>query len=667
MSLFIRITFQLCVFLCSHLVFFHKFSSGLIISGPSRWEDIPSLFGSPSKPEIRRSVAWTAFKEARLKQSRRLYNISVWSTRVKSDAVNPNDDMKTVTRRNRQRLGTNVYSDYQYMLNRKKRSLWKIDDDILFRDSILNTNSNNHNNNNIYNHNNHHSKKNRNRRKKRRQPTVDKRNYKLRSTPKEQEIQRKDKLKTKQTRLIEKPGPKRHSIPSDDTTNTKAANTTNNNTNTNINSAAKLTKIKKKNNNNNKMNKNKNTFKNNANKRRRINSAGGGGISGGVGGNSKNKKNTGYGKLKGKVGNANRGQINRSLPPPSRSSKSDKVCHICKIKREDKERRLKKLKLQILKQVGFTDFPNITKSGKLFRVPIIQQIIDSMSMQRDEPIRTRITNLYSFPEHVIIMAETLKQQQKQLLLQQNKLKSTADNINDIYYFDTGSKLEHSVIKEAKLWLYLKKSAKSNKKSVVRVRIWNATVNTMQDKALKYIKFEASNQGQWIKLKITGVVKYWVKNPEYNYGLKITAVDLLGDNRIWSPSDPGSEEYPVMDITFSRQKYGRQRRTINNKCSASEPVGRCCLYPLTVNFTEEKWDWIIHPKTFEANYCSGNCSYDMMDDAFPNTYLSYHSGNDEIPCCTSTNEGVLQILYRSTENQVIHTHLKNIIVNNCGCR
>ena len=38
---------------------------------------------------------------------------------------------------------------------------------------------------------------------------------------------------------------------------------------------------------------------------------------------------------------------------------------------------------------------------------------------------------------------------------------------------------------------------------------------------------------------------------------------------------------------------------------------CCLHPLHINFKEDLGlDYIIEPKSFEANYCLGNCKDDI---------------------------------------------------------
>ena len=127
--------------------------------------------------------------------------------------------------------------------------------------------------------------------------------------------------------------------------------------------------------------------------------------------------------------------------------------------------------------------------------------------------------------------------------------------------------------------------------------------------------------------------------------------------------------PVMDIKFSPRRHSRHRRTVSQMCTDEEHTGRCCLYPLMVDFLEMKWYWVIYPHHFEANYCSGNCSLEIIDDTLPYAYIGFKSATtiDGVRCCTSTREGELQILYYTDSNKIIHTYLEDIVVKECGCR
>ncbi|KFV72482.1 Growth/differentiation factor 11, partial [Struthio camelus australis] len=64
---------------------------------------------------------------------------------------------------------------------------------------------------------------------------------------------------------------------------------------------------------------------------------------------------------------------------------------------------------------------------------------------------------------------------------------------------------------------------------------------------------------------------------------------------------------------------RSRRNLGLDCDEHSTESRCCRYPLTVDFEAFGWDWIIAPKRYKANYCSGQCEY-MFMQKYPHTHL-----------------------------------------------
>ncbi|CAI9741743.1 differentiation factor 11 [Octopus vulgaris] len=618
---FLRTLSQFYVFVCCQFFVFLDFSFGFAISNPLRWQQTPTLLPShpfltnlkvqnPEPKNTFEDKTKSTFYKSKTNTENKLQERKQLSFRQKTNYSSRNSRFQNVIENHNSSMNSLNYplgdiDSYSSRNENGSRNIWPVDVSGGTEDEDLEDGENVYTGLSILRRNRRSLQSmydrslrtsNRGHRRKRRHPVDNNKKGDKFRFGKTNERNRKVKMKAKQNRTAAKQGI-RHNL---------ATTKSNNNNN---------------NNNNNSRSRHGNSFR--------------------------SKNSTGKQKQNG------RRFGNHSY---QHSSRSGTACHICNMKRIDKELRLKKLKIQILKQIGMTEFPNVTAGQRISQVPVLRQLIDNMSMQRDEPQWKDLPGDYelSFPERMIIIAE------KPQLRRRSFIARSAD---DICYFNIGDKLEHSVIKEANLWLYLKKTVKTIKRSIVKIRIWNATANTKRERPLRSIKLDVSNHGQWIKLKMSAIVKYWVKHSDFNYGLNITAIDPFGDNRIWTPAVPGhDEEYPVMDITFSRQKHGRQRRTTSYKCSAKEPLGRCCLYPLTVDFMKMKWGWVLHPQKFEANYCSGNCTIDMMDDSFPNTYIGFQSGVsvNDIPCCTSTNESVLQILYMNHKNKIIRTNLKDII-------
>ena len=68
--------------------------------------------------------------------------------------------------------------------------------------------------------------------------------------------------------------------------------------------------------------------------------------------------------------------------------------------------------------------------------------------------------------------------------------------------------------------------------------------------------------------------------------------------------------PYLQLHFAAKdvRY-RTKRNVDQQCTEEHDsdVTQCCMWPLTIDFSEFGWDWVLYPKTYEANFCSGDCS------------------------------------------------------------
>lgn len=112
---------------------------------------------------------------------------------------------------------------------------------------------------------------------------------------------------------------------------------------------------------------------------------------------------------------------------------------------------------------------------------------------------------------------------------------------------------------------------------------------------------------------------------------------------------------------------RVRRDSGLDCDENSPESRCCRYPLTVDFEDFGWDWIIAPKRYKANYCSGECEY-MHLQKYPHTHLVNKANprGTAGPCCTPTKMSPINMLYFNREEQIIYGKIPSMVVDRCGC-
>ena len=68
--------------------------------------------------------------------------------------------------------------------------------------------------------------------------------------------------------------------------------------------------------------------------------------------------------------------------------------------------------------------------------------------------------------------------------------------------------------------------------------------------------------------------------------------------------------PYLQINIQDGAWrSRVKRTTSRVCSEEfDPdVTQCCKWPLKIDFKEFGWDWVLSPKTYDADFCAGDCS------------------------------------------------------------
>ncbi|CAJ0967088.1 unnamed protein product, partial [Ranitomeya imitator] len=112
---------------------------------------------------------------------------------------------------------------------------------------------------------------------------------------------------------------------------------------------------------------------------------------------------------------------------------------------------------------------------------------------------------------------------------------------------------------------------------------------------------------------------------------------------------------------------RTRRDFGLDCDEHSAESRCCRYPLTVDFEAFGWDWIIAPKRYKANYCSGECGVVFLQK-YPHTHLvqQVNPRGSAGPCCTPTKMSPINMLYFNENEQIIYGKIPAMVVDRCGC-
>ncbi|CAD5228585.1 unnamed protein product [Bursaphelenchus xylophilus] len=102
--------------------------------------------------------------------------------------------------------------------------------------------------------------------------------------------------------------------------------------------------------------------------------------------------------------------------------------------------------------------------------------------------------------------------------------------------------------------------------------------------------------------------------------------------------------------------------------------RCQMRDRTVSFREIGWDkWIIAPKEFPADYCSGSCEFPLEPAHHATNHAQLQSilhtlAGTDIPdvCCAPQKLDSLSLLFYDENGNVVLKNFPKMVVSSCGC-
>ncbi|XP_046369669.1 growth/differentiation factor 8-like [Haliotis rufescens] len=334
-------------------------------------------------------------------------------------------------------------------------------------------------------------------------------------------------------------------------------------------------------------------------------------------------------------------------------------CVACAMREDDRKYRIAVIKNQILEKLHFHSPPNMT-GRTLPKAPKISQLLERSGIQGDSPDNYGYHDKYVFDDRLYGHTERI--------FTIAKTPPPDRNLNESYvaYFNLPDETRDSYIKKAVLWYYVRPSRQQKTAVELHIRTFKPQEGNPPRKIyLRYKKLFPKRARNWHQLDIRKTVQDWVDRPSLNYGLQMTAFDHSMRNLIVTPptseDDAGYE--PMIELKTVKRNYKRVRRSAI-RCSANSTEPRCCRYPLRVNFVDFGWDWVIAPRDYAADYCSGECRYVMQDENH-HSYLQQQAGSTG-PCCTPTMMSPLSMLYFDHDHNILFTNLQEMKVERCGC-
>ncbi|XP_059385012.1 growth/differentiation factor 11 isoform X1 [Carassius carassius] len=337
-------------------------------------------------------------------------------------------------------------------------------------------------------------------------------------------------------------------------------------------------------------------------------------------------------------------------------------CSACVWREQSKVLRLETIKSQILSKLRLKQAPNISRevvNQLLPKAPPLQQLLDHHDFQGDASSLEDFMDAdeyHATTESVITMAS-----EPEPLVQ-------VDGKPSCCFFKFSPKLMFTKVLKAQLWVYLQPLQQTSTVYLQILRLKPITEQGSRHIRIRSLKIELSSQaGHWQSIDFKHVLQNWFKQPHTNWGIDINAYDESGNDLAVTSLRPGEEGLqPFLEVKVL-ETTKRSRRNLGLDCDEHSTESRCCRYPLTVDFEAFGWDWIIAPKRYKANYCSGQCEY-MFMQKYPHTHLVQHANprGSAGPCCTPTKMSPINMLYFNDKQQIIHGKIPGMVVDRCGC-
>ncbi|MCI4393409.1 myostatin a [Pangasianodon hypophthalmus] len=349
-----------------------------------------------------------------------------------------------------------------------------------------------------------------------------------------------------------------------------------------------------------------------------------------------------------------------TLRPPV-TEESGQCSAACESRQQSKLLRLHSIRSQILSALRLERAPNLTRDAARQLVPRAPPLLELLSRyerqngstgedyeeaeEREEASTETIITMATEPQSV----------------------SQANSVPRCCLFSLSPKILPDNIVKAQLWIHLRLGKEATTVFVQISRLQPPFYSNPRPKILS-LKIDADAQtNPWQSVDMKQLLQSWLKQPESNFGIEIKAFDSQGKDLAVTSAESGEEGLqPFLEVKITEVPK-RSRRESGLDCNERSSESRCCRYPLTVDFEDFGWDWIIAPKRYKANYCSGECEQVHLQK-FPHTHLVNKANprGTAGPCCTPTKMSPINMLYFNHREQIIYGKIPSMVVDLCGC-
>lgn len=372
--------------------------------------------------------------------------------------------------------------------------------------------------------------------------------------------------------------------------------------------------------------------------------------------------------------------LRRSVPdadfPGDNESLAEQNCSHCGLREAKRSYRVEAVKADILWKLRMNVPPNVT-GRSLPDIPQIRRIIEHHSHPSPgSDCSTHPTTTTSAEDNYDdSFATTLKY----VLFAQRAPASVAGSASNVFYFQFQSEMSHQQIVSAMISIYVRRTPNPGLSATWLLlyrlgQLPSSPGESQERETMRRRRIEMSSlrdSGQWFSFDIKLHVERWISHQNVSYGIMVQVSDGRGEPLavVQPQTSEEADRKPYLIIRVRDQGTPRMKRTLDSDCDESSAESRCCRYPLTIDFEQFGWDWVIVPKRYPAYYCSGECPYHYYQHN-PHTGLVQQAtklpGSAGGPCCAPRKVSPISMLYYDEYMNIIYGRLPGMIVDQCGC-
>ncbi|KAL7831516.1 hypothetical protein SRHO_G00310190 [Serrasalmus rhombeus] len=324
-------------------------------------------------------------------------------------------------------------------------------------------------------------------------------------------------------------------------------------------------------------------------------------------------------------------------------------CSTCESRQQSKLMRLRSIKAQILSLLRLEQAPNVSREAVRQLLPRASPLLELLSQYEQKGGMADDDEEQATTETIIAVAT------------EPQGAAQGNNAPRCCLFSLSPKILPDKIVKAQLWFRLRVGHDATTVSMQLSRLSSRS-------SIRSLRLSVNAQtNPWQSIDIKQSLQAWLERPESNFGIEIKAVDADGKDLAVTSAESGEEGLqPFLEVKIAESPK-RSRRDSGLDCDERSSESRCCRYPLTVDFEDFGWDWIIAPKRYKANYCSGECEQVHLQK-YPHTHLVNKANprGTAGPCCTPTKMSPINMLYFNHREQIIYGKIPSMVVDLCGC-